>query len=339
MQKISIFTLVMGYSWGALAATAPAQPPVKELVVYTSRQEHLVKDIFKQYGELSGIQIKYKTGSPEALVQTLKAEGENSPADLFMTVDAGNLWFAGNQGLLAEVDSKILQGNVPAHLRDEKGRWFGLSVRARTMAYNTSQIAAKDLSSYEDLAAPKWKGKLCLRTSKKVYNQSLVAMLIYQLGEKRAEEVVRGWVANAIPIFSNDTAVLKAVASGQCQVGIVNTYYFGRLMKQSPELPLKLFWPNQQNSYGVHVNISGAGVVKTSRRKAQAVKFLEWLSGRQSQTSFAQVNLEYTINAEVPQAKSVQAWGNFKANTHFPLSAAGELQQRAVRLMRKANYM
>ena len=339
MRLFLIFVLATSFLGNLLAATAPTKSLAKELVVYTSRQEHLVKDIFKQYSEFSGVEVKYKTGAPAALVQTLKAEGENSPADIFMTVDAGNLWFAGSQGLLEEVDSKILQTNVPTHLRDENGRWFGLSVRARTMVYNTEKLAARDLSSYEDLASAKWKGKLCLRTSKKVYNQSLVAMLIYQWGEKRAEEVVRGWVANALPVFSNDTAVLKAVASGQCQVGIVNTYYFGRLMKKSPELPLKLFWPNQQNSYGVHVNISGAGVVKTSKQKAEAVKFLEWLSGKQSQTSFAQINMEYSINPETPKNENVQAWGDFKANTHFPLSSAGKLQSKAVQLMRKANYM
>ncbi len=311
----------------------------EELVVYTSRKEHLIKDIFKQYTKASGVKIKYKTGKASALIQTLKAEGDKSPADIFMTVDAGNLWFAGSEGLLEKVNSKTLHSNVPGHLRDEKGRWFGLSVRARTIVYNSDVLKPKELSTYEDLAAAKWKNKICLRTSKKVYNQSLVAMLIYELGEQRTKEVVRGWVNNAVDIFSNDTAVLKAVASGQCHIGIVNTYYFGRLMKKSPELPLKLFWPNQTDSYGVHVNVSGAGVVKTSKRKAEAIKFLEWLSSKQAQQSFAQVNMEYAIDPRVEQAKEVKDWGSFKANTHFQLSHAGKLQKMAIKLMREVNYM
>lgn len=311
----------------------------KELVVYTSRKEHLVKSIFEQYTKVSGIQIKYKTGKASALIQTLKAEGKKSPADLLMTVDAGNLWLAGEEGLFEKVTSPTLWKNVPPHLRDENGRWFGLSIRARTMVYNSQALKATKLSTYEDLAHSKWRNKLCLRTSKKVYNQSLVAMLIYELGEKRAKEIVAGWVANAVDIFSNDTAVLKAVASGQCTVGIVNTYYFGRLMKKSPQLPLKLFWPNQQDkNYGVHINISGAGVLKTSQRKEEAVKFLEWLSGEQAQQSFAQINMEYPLHAEAPQASEVKSWGTFKSNTHFPLSHAGKLQRQAIKLMREVNY-
>ncbi len=309
----------------------------KELVVYTSRKEHLIKDIFKKYEAQTGTKIQYRTGKAGALIQALKAEGKDSKADLFMTVDAGNLWFASSEGLLSSIESKKLQANVPSHLRDLNNQWFGLSIRARTIVYNTQSTKLSKLSTYEDLSTKKWKGKICLRTSKKVYNQSLVAMLIHDHGYNKAKEIVRGWVNNTVEIFSNDTGVLKAVAAGQCQVGIVNTYYFGRLMKKNPKLPLKIFWPNQKTT-GVHINVSGAGVTKHSKHKADAIRFLEWLSENKAQKSFAQVNMEYAINRRVSQAKEVKAWGPFKPNTDFNLTLAGKLQREAIKLMKQVGY-
>lgn len=313
-----------------------AQEP--SLMIYTSRNEHLVKDIFELYQQQTGVKIQYRTGDPGQLIQALLSSRENPPADILMTVDAGNLWFAQSQNLLMPVESEVLSHNIPNHLRDLDQSWFGLSIRARTLVYNTSKIEADQLSSYEDLANEKWKGRLCLRTSRKVYNQSLVAMLIHELGEEKAKEVVQGWVNNAVEIFSNDTSVLRAVAAGQCDIGIVNTYYFGRLLKDQPDLPLKLFWPNQHDSYGVHVNISGAGVVKNSQNQRAAIDFLEWLSSEKAQQKFAQINLEYAINPEVEQAQEVLSWGDFKQNTSFNLSLAGKLQRRAIKLMHEVNY-
>lgn len=316
-----------------------SQPDSKtdELVVYTSRKEHLIKDIFKAYEEKTGIKVSYRTGDAGALIQALKAEGHNTTADLFMTVDAGNLWYAKSQNLFQPADSETLKKTVPSHLRDPELNWFGLSVRARTIAYNPKKVKDGELTTYEDLAADKWKGRLCLRTSKKVYNQSLVAMLIHELGEEKTKEVVSGWVDNAVDIFSNDTAVLKAIAAGQCDVGIVNTYYYGRLVKENPELPLKLFWPNQE-SYGVHINVSGAGVLKHSKSPEAAKKFLEWLALDEAQKSFAQVNMEYPVDPSAPQDKLVESWGEFKPNTTFNLSKAGELQKKALKLMHEVKY-
>ena len=329
MKYLSIIVLI----YSALSF----QTSAKELVVYTSRKEHLVKDIFELYTKKTGVKIKYKTGKAPALIQTLKAEGKNTPADIFMTVDAGNLWHASSQNLLTPIESKTLQTNIPSHLREENNKWFGLSIRARTIAYNTKKVKASELTTYEDLATEKWNKRLCLRTSKKVYNQSLVAMLIHELGEKKAEEIVKGWVNNAVDIFSNDTAVLKAVASGQCDIGIVNTYYYGRLKKKEDSLPVKLFWPNQK-TYGVHINISGAGVTKYSKNKKEATKFLEWLAGPEAQKQFAQVNMENAILDTVSQSEEVQSWGSYKGNSSFQLSKAGMLQSKAIKLMRRANY-
>ena len=308
-----------------------------EVVVYSARNEQLIKPLFDAYTKETGVTVKFITDKEGPLMQRLKAEGPNTPADLLLTVDAGNLWQAANEALLKPVASKVLTANIPAHLRDPQNRWFGLSVRARTIVYNTQKIKPGELSTYEDLASPKWKGRLCLRTSKKVYNQSLVAMMIAEHGVPRTEQIVRGWIANlATDVFPDDTKMMEAVAAGQCDVGISNTYYYGRLMEKQPNLPLALFWPNQKGN-GVHVNISGAGVTKYAKHEQAAIQFLEWLSSKKAQNLFADVNLEYPANPLVKPDPVVTAWGQFKQNP-INVAKAGELQITAVKLMDRAGY-
>ena len=308
-----------------------------ELVVYSARKEHLVKPLFDAYTKKTGVNIKYITDKAAPLLARLQAEGKNSPADMLITVDAGNLWQAAEKGVLAPVQSAVLNKNIPAHLRDEKGRWYGLSVRARTIVYAADRVKDGELSTYEGLADSKWKGRLCLRTSKKVYNQSLVAMMIAQKGEEEAEAIVKGWVSNlATAPFSNDTRTMKAIAAGQCDVGIVNTYYYGRLMKKTPDIKLALFWPNQ-NDRGVHVNISGAGVTKNARNREQAIKLIEWLSGAEAQNIFASLNMEYPANPAIASDPVVKAWGDFKQD-QLNVARAGELQAASVMLMDRAGY-
>ncbi len=316
-----------------LAGTAAAD----EVVVYSARNEQLIKPLFDAYTKATGVQVKFITDKEGPLLQRLKAEGPNTPADLLLTVDAGNLWQAANEGVLKPVDSKILAGNIPSHLRDPQNRWFGLSLRARTIVYNTARVKPAELGTYEALADPKWKGRLCLRTSKKVYNQSLAAMMIAEHGEARTEQIVRGWVANlATDVFPDDTRMMEAIAAGQCDVGIANTYYYGRLMEKSPSLPLALFWPNQAGS-GVHVNISGAGVTRYAKHERAAVRLLEWLSSPDAQNLFADVNLEYPANPQVKPDPVVAAWGDFRKNP-INIAKAGELQAAAVKLMDRAGY-
>ncbi len=308
-----------------------------EIVVYSARNEQLIKPLFDAYSKETGTAIRFTTDKEGPLLAKLKAEGANTPADLLLTVDAGNLWLAAKEGVLARVDSKVLNQNIPAHLRDPGNQWFGLSVRARTIVFSTARVKPTDLSTYEGLAHGKWNKRLCLRTSKKVYNQSLVAMMIARLGESQTEKVVRGWVANlATDPLPDDTKVMQAIAAGQCDVGIVNTYYFGRLMKKEPSLKLALFWPNQNDS-GVHVNISGAGVTTHAKHRAAAVKFLEWLSGPKAQRMFADANLEYPANLKVPANPAVAAWGRFKQDT-INVAEAGKRQAQAVMLMDRAGY-
>jgi iron(III) transport system substrate-binding protein len=314
-----------------------ARAAEKEVVVYSSRIEQLIKPVFDAFTAATGIPVKFTTDKAGPLIQKLRSEGKETPADILITVDAGNLWQAADKGLLQPVQSPVLEANIPAHLRDPQNRWFGMSVRARTIIYNTDRVKPSDLSTYEALGEPKWKGRLCMRTSKKVYNQSLVAMMIYELGEPKTEAIVRSWVANlATDVFSNDVAVIRAVEAGQCDVGIVNTYYFGRLQKKYPGLPLALFWPNQSDR-GVHVNVSGAGVTRYAKHKQEAVKLMEFMSSEKAQSLFADQNLEYPANPKVKPDPLVAAWGTFKPDL-INVSKAGELQAEAVKLMDRAGY-
>lgn len=308
-----------------------------EIVVYSARNEHLIKPIFERYTEQTGIKVKYVTDKAGVLLERLKAEGEKTPADIYLTVDAGNLWQAAQQGVLQPVDSEVLAANVPANLRDPENRWFGLSVRARTIVYNTNAGVVDKLASYEGLADESWKGRLILRTSKKVYNQSLVASLISTHGEEQAEKIVTGWVNNlATAPFSNDTKALEAVAAGIGDATIVNTYYFGRLIKEKPDLPLAIFWPNQKTD-GVHMNVSGAGLTAHAKNKDAAVKLLEWLSSAEAQADFAGLNMEYPVNDSVALEPLVESWGTFKGNP-MNIAVYGELQAEAVKLMDRAQY-
>jgi iron(III) transport system substrate-binding protein len=310
-----------------------------DVVVYSARKEHLIKPLFEAYTEETGVNIKYITGKAAPLMQRLKSEGKNTNADLLLTVDAGNLWYAAEEGLLQPVDSAVLKENIPQHLRDTGNKWFGLSVRARTIVYSTDRVKPSELSSYEDLGDKKWRDRLCLRTSKKVYNQSLVAMFIAQHGEKKTEEIIRSWVENlATDPFSNDTKVMEAIMAKQCDIGIVNTYYYGRLQKKDPDIPLALYWPNQgSGNDGVHVNVSGAGVTRYAKNREGAIRLLEWLSSDKAQSLFADANMEYPVNPNVRPHDSVTAWGSFRQNM-INVKKAGELQSRAVMLMDRAGY-
>lgn len=326
---------------GLIAALTFQAAVAEEVVVYSARNEQLIKPLFDAYTKETGVNVKFITDKEGPLMARLKAEGTNTPADMLMTVDAGNLWQAAEEGLLKPVNSKTLAANIPAHLRDPDGEWFGLSVRARTLVYNKNTVKPGELTTYEDLANSRWKNRLCLRTSKKVYNQSLVAMMIYEHDEGKTEDIVEGWVRNlAAPPFPDDTKAMEAVAAGQCDVTLVNTYYFGRLMEKSPSLPLAIFWPNQNlksKDAGVHVNISGAGITRHAKNPAGAIKLLEWLSSEKAQNLYADVNLEYPVNAKVKSDPTVAAWGGFKQNL-INVKEAGRLQAKAVKLMDRVGY-
>ncbi len=332
-RYVSFVTVVSGLFGLLLAGSTLADT----VTVYSARNEQLIKPLFDAFTKETGTQIQVLTDKEGPLLERLKAEGAKSPADVLITVDAGNLWHASRMGLLRSINSPTLNANIPANLRDPKGEWYGLSVRARTIVYNKRFVNPSKLSTYEALAEPEWKGKLCLRTSKKVYNQSLVATMIATLGEKKTEEVVRGWVANlATDVFADDTALIKAVAAGQCEVGIVNTYYLARLLDKDPNLPVGLFWANQKER-GVHVNISGAGVTKNAPNAGGGQKLIEWLSGETAQSIYTNDDFEYPANPRIKADSIIRHWGPFKMDL-VNVSKAGELQGAATRLMDRAGY-
>jgi len=295
-----------------------AQPEiVKELVVYSSRKEQLVEPLFNAYTAKTGVKIKFVTDKAEPLIQKLKAEGQQTPADIFMTVDAGNLSRAATAGLLQELQSSVLEATVPANLKDPNNQWFGLSQRARTIVYSPERIKAGELSSYEALGDENLKGRLCLR-------------------------IVKSWIDNlATEPFSNDTKAMEAVLAGQCDVTVVNTYYLGRLLRDKPDTALKIFWPNQTTAAtdlsGVHVNISGAGIVKHAKHPKAAKDFMNWLVSAEAQTLLANGNLEYPVSKSIKLDPIVAAWGEFNADEQS-IAKAGALQPEAVKLMDRVGY-
>ena len=307
------------------------------VTIYSSRNEQLIKPLLDKYTEETGVKIELVTDKTGPLMARLEAEGKNTPADMLLTVDAGNLWQAAEQGLLQPVASTILETNVPAKYRDPKGMWTGLSLRARTIFYDPSKVDAAQLSTYADLADPKWKGKLCLRSSKAVYNQSLVASMMENLGVEKTEEVVRGWVANlATDTFSDDTSMLEAIAAGQCEVGIANSYYYGRILDEKPNFPAKIFWANQDTT-GTHVNISGAGVIANSNNPNGALKLMEWLSSDEAQGLYASSDKEYPVKEGIDESELLRSWGPFKQDG-ISVQKFGALQTQSIQLMDKAGY-
>lgn len=321
----------------ASAAAPMAMAAEKQVVVYSSRKAQLIDPIFDAYTKATGVKVVSYQGGAGPLVEKIRLEGKLSPADVLLTVDGGNLWNAANKGLFQPIASDVLTKNVPENLKDPKNLWFGLSKRARTIVYSTERVKPADIKTYENLASSEWKGRLCLRTSKKVYNQSLVAMMIHELGESKAEQVVKGWVKNlAIAPTSNDTKLMEAILAGKCDLGIVNTYYYGRLAKKKPAMKLGLYWPNQDSS-GVHVNVSGAGVLKHAKHAKEAQKLIEWLSSPVAQKMLADSNNEYPVNESISPAANVAKWGAFRENA-MNISETGKRQAAAIKLMDRAGY-
>lgn len=329
----TLLTLGLLLGLGALVPPGGAAPA--EVVVYSARH-YGQEAAFEAFTRKTGIQIKMFNGREAELFERLRAEGDRTPADVLLTVDAGNLWNAARAGLLARVDSPELVVNVPAHLRDPENRWFGLTLRARTIVYNTNKVKPAELSTYEALGDPKWKGRLCLRTSSYIYNQSLLATMIKRHGEAKTEQIVRGWVANQPILINGDTKILESIAAGQCDVGITNHYYLARIVAKDPGFPVAPFWAKQQST-GTHVNISGAGVTAHAKNRASAVKLLEFLSSPEAQQMFADLSFEYPANPQAAIHPTVARWGRFKQDD-VNVAAAGEFQAAAVKLADRAGY-
>ncbi len=327
---ISILALVLAASPGLPSAEAA------EVTVYSARSHYGQEPAMEAFTRKTGIQVRTFGGEAGALFERLKAEGERTPADVLISVDAGNLWNAARAGLLARMDSPEVQANIPPHLRDPDNRWVGLTVRARTIMYSTARVKPEELSTYEALGDPKWKGRLCLRSSSHIYNQSLIAAMIKRHGEARTEAIVRGWVSNNPILINGDTKILEAIAAGQCDVALTNTYYLGRILAKDATFPVAAFWANQQTT-GTHVNISGAGLTAHGKNRPEAIKLIEFLTSPEAQQMFADSNFEYPANPQAGVNPVIARWGKFRQDD-TNVAAAGEFQAAATRLADRAGY-
>ena len=327
---------------GIWTLAGPAQA-ADEVNLYSARKEELIKPLLDQFTAKTGIKVNLVTGKEDALLARLMSEGRNSPADLLLTSDAGRLHRAQEAGVLVPVDSATLRKLVPAHYRDPQGHWYGLSVRARPMAYVTQRVHANELSTYEALAERKWKGRICIRSSDNIYNQSLVASMIAHRGVVATEAWARGFVANfARPPVGGDRDQVLAAAAGQCDVVIVNTYYLAAMLddkdpaQREAAQKLAVFWPNQKDR-GAHVNVSGIGLTAAARHREHAVKLIEYLASAEAQAWYAEVNHEYPIRQDIPVSKTLAAMGKFKADT-LNLHQLGQYNAEAVKLMDRAGW-
>ena len=331
MIKHSLLTLTILVS----AATFKlASAEENTLHIYSSRHYNTDEKLYSDFTEETGIEIKRVDGKGDALIARLEQEGELAPADLLITVDAGRLWRAQQTGLFQPIVSETLNEKIPTNLRHENGQWFGFSTRARVLVYNTEKIEDGALTSYKDLAAPKWKGRICVRSSGNIYNQSLMASMIAQEGEEAAKVWAKGLLGNlARKPQGGDTDQIKAVAGGVCDIALANSYYFFRLQRsEKPEdnavvEKLAIAFPDQ-NANGTHVNISGAGVLKNAKNKEAAVRFLEYLTSKSAQAYFANGNNEYPVVEGVKVNETVEANNDFQIQD-INVSTYGENQKQA----------
>ena len=314
-----------------------------QINVYSHRHYDSDKILFKKFTDQTGIKVNVIKGSADQLIERLISEGENSPADVLLTVDAGRLHRAKMAGILQPVKSRVLNDNVPSSMRDPDRQWFGLTVRARVIVYSKDRVKPSQLSTYEDLAKAKWRGKIAVRSSSNIYNQSLMASFIEANGTREAlswAKSVRKNMARAPRGSDRDQA--RAVAAGLADIAIMNTYYLGILANSSNPKDrdvfkkVSVFFPNQ-NGRGTHINISGGGITKSSKNKKDAIKFLEFLTSSESQKIFGNVNYEYPIKIETNQSDLLKSWGSFKPDK-VNLSILGIKNSEAVKLFDKAGW-
>ena len=308
----------------------------QKVTVYLGRQ-YGIEAVFEEFTKQTGIKVEFTTGKDPELREKLRTEGANTPADLLLTADAGNLELANQAGLLAPVDDPALTAAMPDNLRDPENHWFTLSRRARTIVYSTERVQPSQLSTYEALADPAWKGKLCLRPGSHPYTQSLISNMIERLGDARTEEVVKGWVANEPTYIDSDTKILEAIGAGECDVAITNSYYVGREQAEGRAMNVAIFWPNTALAgNGVHVNISGAGLTKEAPNPEGARRLLVWLA-TEGNRQFADANFEYPADPDAEPRAELVAWGTFTADPIW-VGRFGELQPDAVDLLDRAGY-
>lgn len=325
--------------FAALPAPAQAQGEVN---VYSARQEVLIRPQLDGFTAATGITVKLVAGNDDALIERIRAEGANSPADVLLTVDVGRLVRAKDAGILQPAATETLAQSIPPQYRDGDGSWFGLAVRGRVLFYAPDRVDEAELDTYEGLADPRWRGRICIRSSGNVYNQSLLASLVAHIGAAAAEEWAAGVVANmARPPQGGDRDQISAVAAGECDVAVANTYYFAGMLNGTPEEQaaagrVRLFWPNQDGR-GAHVNISGGAVAAHAPNRDNAVRLLEYLAGPEAQRLYAEAVYEYPVRAGVPVAPILMEFGAFKADA-IDLDQVAAQQSEALRIFDRVGW-
>lgn len=333
-----IFTIVgLCGCWGQVAMSS-------ELNIYSHRQPFLIQPFLDEFTKATGIKTNVLY-SPKGLAQRLRAEGRNSPADVILTVDIGRLAVYQDRDLLASIESEKLYTNVPEHLRSNDSTWFGLSKRARIIVTAKERVNAGEITRFEQLADPRWRGKLCSRPGSHVYNRALMASMIAHYGEKEAENWAKGLVANlARRPQGNDRAQVKAIFEGVCDISIINNYYFGKLKHSDKQEQrqwadaISLVYPNQsKEDRGAHVNISGGGIAIHSKNKSNGIRLLEFLSEPIAQNLYGEINYEYPVNPNVPVSDGLATWGEFKED-QLPILTIAELSRKAQIIIDKVGW-
>jgi iron(III) transport system substrate-binding protein len=328
---------------GLLLGLAVTGAGAAELNIYSARQEALIKPQLDAFTAQTGVKVNLVTGDAKELVQRLKAERANSPADLLFTADAGNLYAAAADGLCQKIDSDALNRSIPAAYRDPEGAWFGLGIRARPIFYVPGKVDPAQITRYEDLADPKWKGRILVRSSSHIYNQSLLASMIAHDGPEAAERWAKGVAANlARKPQGGDRDQIKAAAAGEGDVVIANSYYYAQMLtsddpqEREAARMLKVIWPNQGDR-GTHVNVSGACVTAHAPNKDQAVKLLEFLVGDEAQKIYAEKGQEFPVKAGISPSETLRGLGAFKAD-ELNLAELGKHNAEAVRIFDRVGW-
>ena len=327
----------------ALGLVAAGFVSAAEVNVYSARSEELIKQALDRFSEETGIEVNLITESADALIRRIELEGINSPADVLLTVDAGRLYRAKQAGILAALDSAVLRERIPAAYRDPDSQWFGLSLRSRVIMFDKTRVSADEIARYEDLADPKWQGEICIRSSGNIYNQSLLASLIDHLGAEATQAWAEGLVANlARRPQGGDRDQIRAAVAGQCKLAVANTYYLAGMLNSGVAADVEVaeqigvLWPNQEGR-GAHMNVSGAGMIKTAKNTAEAQQLIEFLSDDYAQQWYAEVNNEYSVRSDIPVSSTLERFGEFKADS-LNLEALGANNAEAVRLADRAGW-
>ncbi|MDR1514229.1 MAG: Fe(3+) ABC transporter substrate-binding protein [Synergistaceae bacterium] len=340
-RKILVFLSICAFSLTCASVALAASPEVN---VYSARHYEIDEVLYNNFTKETGIKVNVISGNAPELVERIKREGERSPADLFMTVDGGVLNSAKVAGILQPTSSPVIDAAVPAHLKDKDGYWVGLTTRARIIVYSKERVKPEQLSTYEDLADPKWKGKITVRSSAAMYDQSLLATLIALDGEDKAFEWARGIVNNlARAPQGNDRDQAKAIAAGISDVCLMNTYYIGQMLNSKDPEEVKaaekvsIFFPNQKTT-GTHLNISGAGLVKNSPNKENAIKLVEFLLDLPQQRLLSSANYEYPVNPAAETAPLLKSWGTDFKTQMLDFAIYGENNIKAIQVFNKGGW-